>query len=350
MKVLIAILSIVAIPVIWHVSNLVGIESPFWQGIFTFFNWLFYFLILVGYSLTYSSSRLNRVHIKKDDKPTDEIKQLATFAGLISPKIKISKESNYVSSPVVDENDIELAKMGIDVKNMIDKVETYVIESIFIGALTFGGFLTIISSDKIQENIESLKSVVPNLIVLVSDIYSLSLEVILSDIVLLTSGYGLFALVAIEALICSSFFILVLGARIKFASISEKATYLLDLAHVFNSKEEEVQLLIYQGVDNLSNRKDYLSNKVDQLLVDVENAKTRLIPLFQYIAIFRNLGIYMFYVTLISSGLYFSISTSVFIFTLLAIGFVLKYVSLIYSSSRVEFIMSRYLKPRSKRK
>lgn len=335
----------VSIYVIWDIGVIIGIESGLLKTIFTIVNVIIYGIALFYYNLSFPSRKISAVHIKNGDNliPVDDLK---AFSDVIKVKINTQEKFEYIETENIDRNDIEIAKAQVDVSNMVNRVDTYVLESIFIGALSFSGFLTIISSDKIQENIDTLKAILPKISIFIRDVLLFDLSRIEKDFDVITSDYSLFALISIESLICSTFFILVLAARIKFSNISEKALYLIDLARIFNGKEEEIELLQVQGIANLEKRTIYLRNRIDEVLGDIKKVTLRIKPIFRYIIIFRNLGLYTFYIVLITSGMYFSKSISLFILLIIFFGYIIKYLFISLSSARVEKMTSKYLKPK----
>lgn len=244
----------------------------------------------------------------------------------------------------IDNNDINLTYLDTDVISMGNKGETFILESIFIGALAFSGFLTLVSSDKINNSNQIFNTILVDLNNLIFHLYIFDttyLKSFISDESFIQKEY---AFVAIETLICSLFFIIVLATRVRFSSLLDKVKHLISLAKLYNAKEEEIFLLEKQGVQNLAERQLYLNSKIELLLEDAHKAFNNARPLFNYMTIFRSLGIYSFYLILITSGLIFSYSVTLLILCIIVLSLVLRYAITITNVNNINGIIKIYKK------
>jgi hypothetical protein len=242
----------------------------------------------------------------------------------------------------IDVNDIRLTQLETNLINVTGRTETYTVESVFLGALTFSGFLSIISSDKVQENISVLKEIGKEVGDLIFDLYILNFNAASIKVNLIMDGYSLFAIVAVEALICSIIFLLVLASRIRLAEFLDKTKQLLNIAKLYNAKEEELYLLKCQGVKDLDERRIHLKTKIDRALLDSESAYRKVLPLFSFMSFLRNLGIYSFYFILITSGLFFSVELSISIIILIVVIGLIKFMLSWLNLNRLNKILIKH--------
>ncbi len=303
---------------------------------------LLYFSLVFYFS---NSLKVLEIFINTEDKTKINI-DLDVFSELNGKKILAkNKLKDYsLHTEEIDKNDIEIFKLESDLSNMIKRTESYVIESVFIGALAFSGFLTIVSSDKVQENIEHLKFIPENIHNLLNQLIVFNWEEIAKSIDQIVNGLALFSLIAIESLICSTFFILVLASRTKFSNLMEKLDYLIKIAKLFNAKEEEFYLLKEQNVKGLEPRLQYLKDKTQISTVDAKSVFEKIRPVYYHMIVFRNLGIYTFYIILITSGFYFSYSTAILIATALLGGHFIRFVFTQFNSNSIRRIVDKHRK------
>lgn len=335
------------------VASLIGI-GVFFQVFIT--AWLpkiilhvFVFALGVVYFSTIfylsNSFKIIEIFINTEEKRKINI-DLEIFNELNGKKtLNINKlKDSSLQTEEIDKNDIEIIKLESDLGNMIKRTESYVIESVFIGALTFSGFLTIVSSDKVQENIENLKFIPDYIQNLLNQLIVFNWGGMVKSIDQIVNGLVLFSLIAIESLICSTFFVLVLASRTKFSNLIEKLDYLIKIAKLFNSKEEEFYLLKEQNVKGLEHRLQYLKDKTQISIVDAKSVFEKIRPIYYHMIAFRNLGIYTFYLILITSGFYFSYSTAILIAIALLIGHFTRFVFTQFNSNSIRRIVEKHRK------
>lgn len=149
-----------------------------------------------------------------------------------------------------------------------------------------------------------------------------------------TQPSNLIMLITIETLFCALFFLSVIASRLRYTKMTEEIDNLARLARNFNDKEEEVHNLILQGLGddnvqaNLRRRLQSLGIKISQYLKRANELLEKAKPILVYMSVFRNLGVIMFILILITSSLFFS-KTLAFIFLVFSIiAYVYEYVDI----------------------
>jgi hypothetical protein len=116
--------------------------------------------------------------------------------------------------------------------------------------------------------------------------------------------------IAVLSLICSMCFLCVIVARLRFTSALSHTDFCIRFAAALNSKEDDVHNLKLtvapEHQDAIIRRLETIRLPMNDALRTAAKALAMLRPLLAYMAIFRNLGIISFLVTLITSALWFS--------------------------------------------
>lgn len=303
-----------------------------------FVSFALYQFLITNQSYT---AEISDIHFYPDGANTNYCCDIERFDDYNGSNVSGKFSEKSIETQDIDKNDLEIVELDSEVLNMYNRTETYTLESIFIGALSFSGFLTIISSDNIQNNISYFSDLSKIFTKIFNNLLQLEFDDFVVNFITLTSGWSLFALIAIQCLICSMFFILVLASRIKFSNLIEKLNNLLKIAQLYNSKEEELHLLKQQNITGLDYRLTYLKSKVDTSLFDTRKVMDKARPLYSFMLIFRNLGIISFYLILITSGIIFSYKMSLSIITILIFGFLFKLVLGILHNRQINEIIKR---------
>ncbi|MFN3316063.1 MAG: hypothetical protein ACK40K_04565, partial [Raineya sp.] len=149
-----------------------------------------------------------------------------------------------------------------------------------------------------------------------------------------TQPGNLIMLITMETLFCALFFLSVIASRLRYTKMTEEIDNLARLARNFNDKEEEVHNLVLQGLgdenvqSNLRRRLQSLGIKINQYLERANELLDKAKPILVYMSVFRNLGVIMFILILITSSLFFS-KTLAFIFLMFSIvAYVYEYVDI----------------------
>ena len=136
--------------------------------------------------------------------------------------------------------------------------------------------------------------------------------------VLATTG-NILVLITVESLFCSVFYILILGLRTRFANLSLNMDHLIRVMTVFNAKEEELINFQLQGgkLDaSLTTRKNKISQRISATISDAKSLAKEIQPVLRIMTLCRNIGLFLFFTILVTSGLLFSPQVSFAIFGL----------------------------------
>lgn len=237
-----------------------------------------------------------------------------------SPEVSIDVSSQYkktisqiekifnteISIEEIDLNDSEIARLESNLKNINTKVESYMLESVLLGALTFSGFLAIIVSEKTLYTSPFIRNLWLEIVSLFS---SHSIDVFFEKIVAFSVPSNLLFLVMLESLFCSTFFILILGLRMRFSSLSLKLDYLIRIMTIFNAKEEElinIELESNETSEALRKRKEKISYKISEAITDANKLFKDISPIARLMGWYRNIGLVLFFIILITSGFFLS--------------------------------------------
>ncbi len=310
-----------------------------------------------------------KVPEQKPIQPTDKQlldKEIATTTDAISLKKDSLAPEDYEE---VDLNDIALVELEGDEKNLTNRVDAYVLESVMFGALTFSGFLTLIAIDPEAFDIGQIRLFGQGLINFLSDFVlfefkstnsygifvtapktgghilsvdsttinsvndiasnlSDDLKSIVQEAVVgttqviearhlsthFTHAQNLIIWLMLETLISSSFFLLVIASRLRFTQLIEKIDNAINLAKTYNAKEEEVYMLHLQFEKNRAyrNRLILLSAKIEKQVAVAQELIREVKPVVAYMSLFRNLGVLMFLVIISTSLIFFDFRIALF--------------------------------------
>lgn len=251
------------------------------------------------------------------------------------------------SETIVDANDIAIVEMEGDIRNLQNRVEAYILESVMFGALSFSGFLTLLAADKERVDYELMT------------VFGDSIKKILFDILLLKFDFAdpayrilvdggddrrfLVTWIMFVTLMGSMFFILVIASRLKFSSIIEKVDNTIRLARAYNDKEEEVFMLHLQFEDKgrLKQRLDLLGRKIAQQIAMAADLLKEVRPIVYYMSIFRNLGVFFCLLIILIGLLFYSQVLAALVGLLAFIVYIYKRIDDWYRRNRLKSIMQR---------
>ena len=200
-----------------------------------------------------------------------------------------------------DENDEVIVKLESDLNSTTSRLDAYVLESALLGALSFSGFLQIMAENLVT--FDNLKK-------FADDVGALLLAFVNFNWVEAVAAFGtfntstdIFSLVSIETLICSFFFLTVIGSRLRFSDIADQVREAINMAKAYNIKEE---FIIDHELTDQSERFDRFNRLIHEQLIKAEIAMDKVRPVMEYMRYFRNGGIIMFLIILVSSSLLIS--------------------------------------------
>ncbi|WP_020530858.1 tetratricopeptide repeat protein [Flexithrix dorotheae] len=229
----------------------------------------------------------------------------------ISPgKLKISKllalkkqELTFQQKLSADENDEAFVRLETGFVSKKQRIEAYVIESTLFGALSFSAFLQLIANDLIT------LAGVEDFVVLYNDVFNmlllLNFEGLFNSMGIMTEKTHVFSILAILTLLCSIMFLVVIASRLRFRDVSDKLEQCFNLIRSLNNKEEH--LLLKEHVSKEDEKRFKLLNQKILNQLNEANAYVREInPIAGFMQYFRDLGVVIFFIILIASGLFFS--------------------------------------------
>lgn len=213
----------------------------------------------------------------------------------------------------VDENDEVIVALETKLNSSTSRLEAYVLESALFGALSFSGFLEIMAADLVS--FSDLENFASNILNTSQGLIHFEWDKFNVGLAGLTNKISLFCLVSVESLICSIFFLAVIASRLRFSDIADKVHTAINLAKAYNIKEEALHDE-HQITGKKNIRLEALTTKVNEQLHEAALVLEEVNPVMMYMQYFRNAGILVFLVILISSSLFI---TGVLSWTFLAL-------------------------------
>lgn len=255
---------------------------------------------------------------------------------------EVSEKPALGAASRVDVNDSAIIELEGELKNLSNRVEAYILESVMFGALTFSGFLTLLASDDSRLNYADMQA------------FGMIFKKLLRDLLVLeldfNQAYDIFTTVQFLViwimfltLFSSMFFLFVIASRIKFTSVIEKVDNSIRLARAFNTKEEEVYVLHlqFENIPRFKQRLEQLSQRIDQQIKVANALIAEVKPVVYYMGLFRNVGVFLFLVIIIISLLFFSNEIALFAAAMVFIVYIYKRFDDWYRKRRLAQILAR---------
>jgi hypothetical protein len=214
---------------------------------------------------------------------------------------QLDESEQHTETLDVDENDELIVSLETKLNSSTSRLDAYVLESALFGALSFSGFLQIMASDLLT--FTDLEAFATNIFTTSQALIHLQWDAFSSGLALLNNKVSLFCLVSVESLVCSIFFLAVIASRLRFSDIADRVRTAISLARAFNEKEEA---LYHESERNdvRQSRLHELTQKVNRQLFEASQALRSVGPVVAYMVYFRNAGILVFLIILISSSLF----------------------------------------------
>ncbi|MFM7681158.1 MAG: hypothetical protein ACKO7P_00210, partial [Bacteroidota bacterium] len=301
--------------------KIANVHSP-WNYLFTFIILIFgiltsiivfefssddYGFIIPIYTLLYSVYFIMLLSFFSKKKPS--ISQIINQLERINlNQVKTNLNHN--------ENDEEIIELDVSLRSANEKMEAYVLEAALFGALAFSGFLQLISSSNVS--IESLSSFSSNFYLLIEGMVNFSSESILQAINQLLSKDGILSLMAFLTLFCSVFFLAVIASRLRFNDLSDSIDKSLQLSKIYNDKEEN---LITSNGGEANNASNAITKIIRKHLIKGNLTLEQTIPIMEFMRFFRTLGIFTFFIIVVSGGLFVSVQLSMVLAFIMIISF-----------------------------
>lgn len=214
------------------------------------------------------------------------------------------------------DNDEEIIELEVNLRSSNDKMEAYVLEAALFGALAFSGFLQLISSSNVS--LESLELFSSHIYSSIYNLVNFTENSNLESLNFLLSKDGILSLMAFQTLFCSVFFLAVIASRLRFNDLSDSIDRSLQLSKTYNDKEENV-LANNDGTPNESS--NFFTKLIRKHLIQGNLSLEQTIPIMEFMRFFRTLGIFTFFVIVVSGGLFISVQLSLVLAFIMLISF-----------------------------
>ncbi len=214
------------------------------------------------------------------------------------------------------ENDEEIVELEVSLRSANDKMEAYVLEAALFGALAFSGFLQLISSNNVS--IKTLGLFSENIFKMFEGLVQFSWNSTFSPLTFLMSTEGILSLMAFLTLFCSVFFLAVIASRLRFNDLSDTIDKTVQLSKIYNEKEESI-LSTNQG--NSNERSNFFTTLIRKHLIKGNLTLEQTMPIMEFMRFFRTLGIFTFFLIVVSGGLFVSVQLSFVLAFIMFISF-----------------------------
>lgn len=251
---------------------------------------------------------------------------------------------NEIDENPIDTNDTEILEIEGEVRNLMNRVEAYILESVMFGALTFSGFLTIIASDTDRLNYVSMRRFGYNIVEFILDLIVFEFKRLEEYHIFSTDPEHLLVLIMFQTVLCALFFLMVIAARLKFSKTAERIDNTVRLARSYNDKEEEVYILKLQSPQNtlLDKRLLVLNRKISQLVLQAADLIKEVKPVISYMSFLRNMGVLFFLFIIITSLLFFNTTVAMFFGAMSLTAYVYKQFDTWYRQKRMQRIINQH--------
>jgi hypothetical protein len=183
--------------------------------------------------------------------------------------------------------DRAIVEVETAINSRTGRLDAYVLESALFGALAFGGFLQIIATDYVSfKELDQFSKLVFDL---VQSLITLDVQTLQNSTTQLYTKNNLFCLAAIETLLCSGLFIAVIASRLRFSDVADRVKKAVEIAKAYQAKEESKQFFLFE---------------IREQMTLAKSALEEIGPISGYMQYFRNAGLVMFLLVLISCSLF----------------------------------------------
>lgn len=200
-----------------------------------------------------------------------------------------------------EENDIEITNLEVRLHSLTDRMNAYVLEAALFGALAFSGFIQIITSEIFT--LDSFSEFNTAFIELMRALVNGNMKELQTSFALLNSRNTLLSLLCYESLFCSICFISVIASRLRQSDVADLMQKALRLSQTFNEKENRLE---YTALSPKQGLKEKLNKAIKTNLIDAMREYKQITPVLEFMRFFRTLGIFSFFVILITGGLFIS--------------------------------------------
>lgn len=230
---------------------------------------------------------------------TNFSKQSPTYSD-IKQQIEDKEHRELSGELTPDQNDEEIVNLEVNLKAENERMNAYVIEAALFGALAFSGYLQLVSEGGIS--IATVLDFNHHIMRVISNLIDTPVKNIAESYAFLLSKSGIFALISYQLLLCSIFFLAVIASRLRFSRLTDYIDRFLQLSKAMNVKEENLVLNDKNNTEGI----DHYNRKIKELLKKGYKKQDEINPIMEYMQFFRTLGVVMFFIIIITGGLFIS--------------------------------------------
>ena len=238
---------------------------------------------------------------------TNFSKQVPSY-GNIKQQIEDREHRELSGELTPEQNDEEIINLEVNLKSENDRMNAYVIEAALFGALAFSGYLTLVSAGNFT--VDFMTKFNFHLFKILGYYIDYSGEDISESFKYIFDKNGILVLLSYQTLFCAAFFLSVIASRLRFSKLTDYIDRFLQLSKAMNEKEENLLLNDKSNTEGINN----YNVKIKDLLREGYKKQDEILPIMEYMQFFRTLGIVMFFIILITGGLFISPMVSLVIF------------------------------------
>lgn len=216
-------------------------------------------------------------------------------------------ERDYVnnSDELFFDNDDWIIDIGRRLNEYRTNAETFLIESVFLGALTFSAFLAIVGPEGYSYTDHNSKELIDGFIGAMSEFNFVEILTYFNNV------NKIYFLIAAGSIICSVFYIAVLLKRYPIIRNIEILSSGLDRAKVWNDREEKILIMELENSElksdsekmkMLKSKRIYYSDRIQFELANCEKYRIEIETKFKLISMIRLVGLYIFFLVLFISS------------------------------------------------
>jgi len=216
-------------------------------------------------------------------------------------------DRDYVnnSDELFFDNDDWIIDIGRRLNEYRINAETFLIESVFLGALTFSAFLAIVGPEGYSYTDHNSKELIDGFIGAMSEFNFVEMLTYFNNV------NKIYFLIAAGSIICSVFYIAVLLKRYPIIRNIEILSSGLDRAKVWNDREEKILIMELENSElksdsekmkMLKSKRIYYSDRIQFELANCEKYRIEIETKFKLISMIRLVGLYIFFLVLFISS------------------------------------------------
>jgi len=225
------------------------------------------------------------------------------FSLPIFVNLNVQNDTYHINHDEIDENDVQIAKLQIEVDSLKQKIDTYTIESALLGALAISAYLAVFQAKVLDvSKIHKLKLIS---IETFNQILHFQFFTGFNTFYSLLFDFDfLWLLILIGSVICSILYLLLLVSRNRIHKQISEMEKNLQLGTSFNEKEENINNMLLDNPDSkiLKDRLNKLSVQCDEHLRICKNLSPSLENSFSLLDGLRKMATVIFFLLICVSS------------------------------------------------